>query len=126
MKSKAPDTRNKLDSNAGIKRQTIKKRTSNAPRSVGDLVRIMAGDLKPLPVKNKETNGEIFKKANGYTKTRKRQLKKHGLTPFMMDQYKDLIKKRKAREKAIRQEKRKVSTTNRRLKGKSSNTPKKK
>ena len=120
MGTKAPDTRNKLESiRIPKKRKPIKHKAFK--------------EIKSLPIKvnveKKKTKGQLFKEATGISKTTKRLLNKHGLTINMLENYKEIRKARKKVATKARQEKHKASATYKRLnskKGKGSATPGKK
>lgn len=52
------------------------------------------------------SNGAIFKKRHGYSKTLKRLLHKYGLS---IEEYRQIRRERKLKEKKVRQEKHKAS-----------------
>lgn len=91
MRNKAPDTRNKLDDNKGIKKHPKKKKSNK--KTFGDIIKKDSTSVNSNS--QKLTKGEIFKKANGFSKSTKRSLTKNGLNPFMMDILKAIRKERK-------------------------------
>lgn len=114
--NKYPDTRNKLDNNKPVKK---KKPTVVAMRNLQKA--ISENPIKELPLKlNKEkkpSKGSIFKKATGYSKTMKRNMKKSGAVT--VESYKrDVRKTRKLAATKLRQKKHSDSVAYKRANGK--------
>jgi hypothetical protein len=100
MSQKTPDTRNKLDNNKGI--NTRPKRIIKKGESVN--LQTFKESIHPSHVKAKKvSNGEIFKKTHGFSKTMKRLMQKHEV--YTVAEYRVLIKARKLTEKKARQKK---------------------
>lgn len=117
MSKKAPDTRNKLDNNKQSKKKTFPK--NKEKRSLKDLSnKIHSGDTISVKVVKKESNGSVFKKTKGYSKTMKRNMHKNGVKT--LEEYAISVRKpRKLAEKKARQKKHSEKLAYRRLHGKS-------
>lgn len=121
MSKNAPDTRNKLDSNKNIKRDSHPKKIKRKPISnPKELKKVFEGDVHATQYedkkKEKRSKGQIFKSTNGYSKTMKRLMNKYAVTT--PDEYKPIRKKRQEAEKKIRQKKHADSTAHKRAHGK--------
>jgi len=118
MSKKAPDTRGKLDNNKNSKPRKKKKLTTLSQQDLKNSLK-KNNEESPLNLKaeKKPSNGELFKKSHGYSKTMKRNMKKNGVdTP---QGYAIAVRKpRKLAEKKLRQKKRTESNTFKRLHGK--------
>lgn len=120
--NKAPDTRNKLDNNKGIK----KPKKIDIKTMGKDLKQISIEDLRATP--KKESKRSIFKREYGFSKTMRRNLKAAGLVnesgviifDDFLNQYKFIRKKRKAQETKARQKKHLDSVLFKRANGKKS------
>lgn len=133
--NKAPDTRNRLDSNKGLNKRTItsKKKKSTYRASFQEFKEETKAINSPIKLKGekKPTKGQLFKKEKGYSKTMKRLLHKHHVsgenTLEKLNNYKKIRKARKKAETKIRQEKHKASVlykrTNKKTKGSSGSKP---
>lgn len=133
--NKAPDTRNKLDSNKGLNKRTItsKKKNKITYRASFQEFKEEAKAIdSPIKLKGekKPTKGQLFKKEKGYSKTMKRNLQKHsqlGKDLISLADYRQIRKTRKKKEKKIRQEKHQASVlykrTNKKTKGSSGSKP---
>lgn len=108
MSKSAPDTRNRLDSNKGLKkRQPIK-----SLKAVKEI--IIEPKLKFAP---KETKGMIFKKTFGFSKSTKRAMRRVGITTpitvdgsglnieYAFEEYVKIRRARKLTQKIARQKK---------------------
>ena len=131
MNKKAPDTRNKLDNNKDARNtriiKPIKKSHNSHPKTFGDLKKIIdkpQQDTVNLKPKSKISNGVIYKKIHGHSKTQKRLMKKYSTD---LEGLKIKRKTRKKAEKVIRQDKHKASKiykrTNVKNKGSKGSTP---
>ena len=107
MSKSAPDTRNKLDSNKGLKRQPKKT-------NLKEIKEVLDGSkLKFTP---KETKGMIFKRIMGYSKSTDRAMNRAGVVT--LEAYKEIRKARKLLERKARQKKHADSTAYKRANGK--------
>lgn len=106
MKSKSPDTRNKLDGNKDLNKKVKKKLNKNNFKNIQNTLKAIetkeALDKDPNVIKIKivalkESKGSLYKKANGFSKTLKRNMKKIGLNPVKESivEYKEIKKKKK-------------------------------
>lgn len=128
MRSKAPDTRGKLDSNRDLnkapkKKITLFKReevesTTKAPKKTSSIKQIKEKIYKDHTVSNvkikiapKESNGQIFKKTHGYSKSMKRAMNNAGVVS--LEAYRPIRKARKKAVKKVQQDKRSLSKAKR-------------
>lgn len=108
MSKKAPDTRNRLDNNRKTNTVKIKKPKKIPIKNLADhLFSEKEKGIVKLKKENKPSKGELFKKANGYSKTLKRSMNKHHIET--VEQYKIYRKKRKKEETKARQKKHETS-----------------
>jgi hypothetical protein len=127
-KSKAPDTRGKLDSQRDLnprkvtlvkkgERKEQKTTLEKFQKKAKQNEKQKAKDASPLKlsVEKKESKGSIFKKQHGYSKTTKRLLHTYGET---LDQYRIRRKNRKLAERKVRQKKHADSAAYKRAHGK--------
>lgn len=115
MSTKAPDTRNRIDNQRNVTPR--KKKTKIVTKK--DLVDVFLEDhTAKISKEKKPTKGELFKKANGYSKTMKRNLAKHDLSSNMIGNYKEIRKARKKIEKKAEQAKHAKSVAFKKLNGK--------
>ena len=92
MSKKAPDTRNRLDNNKGIKKTKTKLKKKD-----GSLKELQQNKSK-FKLEKKPTKGEAFKKVHGFSKSTKRAMQKQGL-PVSDKSIAELRVIRKARKK---------------------------
>jgi len=120
---KYPDTRNKLDSNAGLN-----KKKKNTKLTMGDLKinsKKAEDPESPLKLKaeKKPSKGSQFKKAFGYSKTMKRNIRKNQLTSIpgglsAVEQYRELRGRKAKVADKVRQKKHSDSVAYKRANGK--------
>lgn len=120
MSKKAPDTRNRLDNNRNSKPKSKPQRFTQT--ELRENIKKVQEEV-PLKIKaeKKPSKGSMFKKANGFSKTQKRSLRKHDLVSQGLkglEMLKEITKKRKLKEKKERQNKHQISATYKRLNGK--------
>jgi hypothetical protein len=117
MKNKAPDTRNKLDTQRNIqqprKKIEIKLKKPSNRVTLGDLQRKDA-PLK-LSKEKKKSKRQLFKELKGISKTQFQLLEKHGVS---LTEYKELRRKRKKNQTKLRQAKHAASAAYKRANGK--------
>lgn len=92
MSKKAPDTRNRLDNNKGIKKTKTKLKKKD-----GSLKELQHNKTK-FKLEKKPTKGELFKQQHGFSKSTKRAMQKQGL-PVSDKSIAELRVIRKARKK---------------------------
>lgn len=110
MRNKAPDTRNKLDSNRDLnkKPRVIIKKGDEKPkdkvvpksnkRTLKELRVVHTPEVIKLKLTPKKTNGQLFKEANGYSKSMKRAMNNNDVTT--LEAYRKIrITKKKAVKK---------------------------
>lgn len=106
--NKAPDTRGKLDSNAGIKKRKKKenKFSMSEFKEVAPLVKLGVAPKKAERKPKKLTKGQIFKQQHGYSKSMLRAMRRAGLDPMAysdsLNEYRALRKKRRKEAKAAK------------------------
>jgi hypothetical protein len=120
---KYPDTRNKLDTNAGLN-----KKKKNTRLTMGDLkANVKKAEEKESPLKlkaeKKPSKGSLFKKAFGYSKTMKRNIRKNQLSTVpgglsAVEQYRELRAKKAKIANKVRQKKHSDSVAYKRANGK--------
>ena len=71
--------------------------------------------MEETPVMRKMSNGAIFKKKHGYSKTQKRLMQKHG--PTSLEELRDRTKARKKKQTEKRKDKRAIARANRKPAG---------
>jgi len=107
-KSKAPDTRGKLES---VKVPKAKKKKAAKKKNFKEL----AMDLTPQVIKGKitpkKTKGQIFKETHGYSKSIARAMRKAGVAD--LHTYKIVRKSRKKTAHKKRQDKHSLARANR-------------
>lgn len=125
--NKAPDTRNKLDDNKGIKKEVKKKiGIPITEDTLKEFKQIIGGPKVVFKECWKKTKGQIFKESNGFSKTTRRNLKAANLLDQWgkileedpLNKYKFIRKKRKAAETKARQKKHLDSVLFKRANGK--------
>lgn len=118
---KYPDTRNKLDSNKGIKNSTVTVKKKSTKITMGDLrANVKTENKEKSPIKltaeKKPSKGSLFKKRIGYSKTMKKNMKKRGV--LTVAEYRLMRKARKLAATKIRQKKHSDSVAYKRANGK--------
>lgn len=120
MSKSAPDTRNRLDNNKGLKKK-------NKTKKKGSLRELQQNKAK-FKLEKKPTKGELFKQQHGFSKSTKRAMQKQGL-PVSGESIAELRVIRKARKKKqlkVKQDKHKTALAKRGAGKSKTSTPGKK
>ena len=113
MAAKAPDTRNKLDDNKGLKKGPKKKPKAQKPqviklKAVKELKQVIEGhEVTVTKYEQQETKAQSFKRTHGYSRSIQRAMNRLGVTSF--EAYKAHRNKTKKAAIKVRQEKHKAS-----------------
>lgn len=108
--NKAPDTRNKLDSNVGIKKRKKKetKFTMSEFKEVAPLVKLGVSPENSRRKPKKLTKGQEFKEKYGFSKSMARAMRRNGIfLPQVVDNY--VVAQAYEDYIALRKKKRKVA-----------------
>lgn len=117
MKTKAPDTRGKLDDNKGLK---VKKKAKNQKKKSLDQFKedhLNVHKKSLVKLTKKESKAQIFKKEHGYSLSTMRAMNRAGVVT--LDAYKPIRKARKKAQKKLQQQKHAASTAFKRANRKS-------
>lgn len=113
-KSKAPDTRGKLES---VKVPKAKKKKAAKKKSFKEFAKEHTPQAIKTKITSKKTKGQIFKETHGYSKSLKRAMRRVSLDPMVysdsLNEYRAIRKKRKQVAKKKRQDKHSLARANR-------------